>query len=251
MLTVCTGWSPRGWEEYGNRFIGGFAKYWPKDVRLLCYVEEPVDLPRGECRDLFAIPGCKDFLDRHHDNLAARGRDVQPNWKQSAKDKGYNWMFDAWKFCRQGFIPLAAAEEVGEGLLVWLDADVVTHQSIPEGAIERLLPEGKDVAYLGREPRHPEIGFQIYRIPQALPMLKIFRDAYASDAVFALDEWHSAYVFNVARKASKIRGHNMTPGGSRHVWFESPLAQWMDHLKGDRKSIGFSAERYVRRKRRQ
>lgn len=260
MLTVCTGWSPAGWIEYGQRFATTFDRYWPKDVRLVVYGEQAVPLPRGEFRLLSQIDGCMEFLQRN-DNAIARGQvpgvGFESKWKPKHRAAGYNFRFDAWKFCRQGFIPFDAfmgcdpnAAGSERELLCWLDGDVVTHAPVPRGFIEGLLPEGKDVAYLGRGQKHSEIGFQLYDITgldrgegPAARMLEAFREIYASDEVFTLKEWHSAYVFDEARRRTGVAGHDLTPGGEGHVWHQSPLRAMTDHLKGKRKAKGRSDER--------
>lgn len=265
MLTVCTGWSPAGWIEYGQRFATTFDRYWPKDVRLIVYGEQAVPLPRGEFRLLSGIPGCMEFLKRN-DNAIARGRwptsgyqhPHHARWKPKHRAADYNFRFDAWKFCRQGFIPFDAMQwlEVSppqRSLLCWLDGDVVTHAPVARGFIEGLLPAGKDVAYLGRGQKHSEIGFQLYDVSRIgevgsadLPvvrMLKAFREIYATDEVFKLKEWHSAYVFDEARRRTGVAGHDLTPGGEGHVWHQSPLRAVTDHLKGKRKAKGRSDER--------
>jgi hypothetical protein len=240
-MLVVTGWSPKGWKEYGQRFIQTFHSLWPESVKLVVYGEEPVKLPRGEFRRLSDIPGCMEFLERH-DNPTMRGRVARDNWKSSEREGGYSWRYDAWKFCRQGFIPLHAAERTDEQLMCWLDADVITFKRVPEGFIEGLLPDGMDCAYLGRPPRHSEIGFQLYRLPQAMTHLQAFRDYYANDTFTGLAEWHSSWVFDQARVDTGLRAHNLTPEGRRHVWLQSPLAQYTDHLKGPRKKYERSPE---------
>lgn len=263
MLTVCTGWSPSGYVEYGLRFFETFDAHWPAYVDLVVYGEDPVPLPsrcgrRTEFRRLSQIPGCVEFLDRHN-NVIARGQApdgaTAPKWKPKHYAARYNYRFDAWKFCRQGFIPFDTfvnwdMSDADRELLCWLDGDVVTHAPVPPGAIERLLPQGKDVAYLGRGQKHSEIGFQLYDITgldrgegPAARMLEMFRDIYATDEVFKLKEWHSAYVFDEARRRTGVAGHDLTPGGEGHVWHQSPLCAWTDHLKGNRKAKGRSDER--------
>lgn len=250
-LTVCTGWSPQGYIQYGKRFAESFHRYVSPDVDLVVYGEEPVKLPRGEFRRLSEIPGCTEFLQRH-DNPISRGREPDPAfkkyWKASHLENRYSFRYDAWKFSRQGFIPLHAAEQLrpadGPQMLAWFDGDVVFHATVPRGTLQGLLPAGKDVAYLGRGAKHSEIGFQIYRVPDALQMLLTFSRLYESDEVFNLREWHSAYCFDEARRRSAIRAHDITPGGMGHVWHESPLRAFSDHLKGDkRKEKGKSDER--------
>lgn len=252
MLTVVTGWSPAGFEEYGRRFLHGFNRFWPASTQLVVYGEQPVPLGRGEFRRLDVIPGCAEFL-RKYDTPAARGQVPHPGyehrWKPKHRVDRYNFRFDAWKFCRQGFIPHHAAglledrEDGDRHLLCWLDGDVVTHSAIPRGFIEGLLPPGYAVAYLGRGEKHSEIGFQLYDVTLAAPMLEEFSRIYASGEVFRLKEWHSAWVFDEARRRTRVPAHDLTPGGHGHVWHQSPLRAMTDHLKGKRKAKGRSDER--------
>jgi hypothetical protein len=234
-LTICSGASPKGMQEYGHRFLISFAQFASEDIRLLFYTEAPVPMPRGDCRSLWDIPGTSAFMARHQANPEACGRKPTSKWKDSDRQAGYSFRFDAVKFFKQGFIPEAAAEEAGDGFLAWFDADVVFNQAFTASQITSLLPAGSDVAYLGRPPRHSEIGFQLYRLPQALPMLLRFRKLYDTDALFEHSETHSAYAFDRAREATEIAGHNLTPNGSGHVWPGSPLASFCMHLKGKRK----------------
>lgn len=239
MLTVVTGWSPSGWDLYGRIFLRSFLKYWPNDVELVVYTEqnhpEMNGHPLVQQRSLWSIPLARETL-AMYDNPQARGRVPGPGWKDREVQAGYSFRFDAWKFCRQGLIPLDAAARCERGdFLLWLDGDVQTHRPVTERFITDLLPDGRDVAYLGREPKHSEIGFQLYRMTAAVPMLVDFQNLYTSGAILQQREWHSAYAFDLARKSSGIRGHDMTPGGSGHVWKSSVLEQVMHHHKGDRK----------------
>lgn len=254
MLTVCTGWNAKGWDEYGRRFAETFDKFWPAQVRLLVIGEDPRELPNAsgrwyEFRPLATIPDCVAFLERHTaPEFAGLKRLPQHAWKTKAIQRGYYWKFDARKFCRQCFIPLEAMLWSGPGDYVcWLDGDVFTHSPVPTGAIEELLPAGKHIAYLGRGDKHPEIGFQLYRVGHpAYAFLRAWRDLYATDAVFSIGEWHSAFAWqHVLDLLSKIQpglAHNLTPRGVGHVWHQSPLRQWTDHLKGDRKGAEKSPE---------
>lgn len=247
-LTIVTGWSPKGWTEYARRFYETFEEFWPNQVKLIAYGEERPSrpMPRCEFRSLESIPGCMAFLQRYRGNAQANGREPAASWKARERQAGYSFRFDAWKFCRQGFIPWHAAQTLETPLMAWLDADVVTYKPVPRGTLEQLLPADKDLAYLGRGAKHSEIGFQLYRltrererVTRTYQMLALFKDLYATEAVFDLKEWHSAYCFDHARVVwMGITGghaHNLTPQGRSHVWLQSPLQPWMHHDKGDRK----------------
>lgn len=237
MLTVVTGWNPAGFEEYGHLFIKAWAKYWDPEVRLISYVEQfnkPIAPVRHVQVHLANVPAntCREI----YDNPTCRGMEPTPAWKAKEIQNGYSYRFDAFKFYKQGIIPHHAAYGL-EGFLLWLDGDVETVAPVNERWITSLLPFGQDVAYLGREGKHSEIGFQLYRLPQALPMLAEFSRLYSTGEILRHREWHSAYAFDLARVACpEVRCFNLTPRGHGHVWMQSALRYVMNHHKGNRKA---------------
>lgn len=246
MTAVITGWSPRGFEEYGSRFVETFHRHWPADVSLIAYTEEHVALPRGECRSLWDCAGARDFYERHKDNPVHTGREVNPKWGRKDRRRPYAWRFDSVKWFRQCMIPAAAAAALPDGeVMAWLDADVVTFADVPPAFVEGLLGDA-DLVYLGRRAMHSEIGFWAVRLNERTRLfVKLFADAYRLDEVFALDEWHSAFVFDHVRSRGvpNLQVKDLTPGRRGHVWLESPLVAYTDHLKGARKALGRSPER--------
>ena len=246
-LTVCTGFSPGGYGEYGRQFLARFDAFWPHDTGLVYYTEQAVAAPRGECRDLWACDGARQFMARHGDRPEARGLKPVPGWRPKDRDRGYSYRFDAVKFFKQMLIPHDAAQRLPDGaILCWLDADVMTLSRVPDGFIAALVG-GAQMVYLGRDGYHSEIGFWAVRLdPQTRAALRGMADLYAGDGIFELPEWHSAFAFDFQRKKFAAAGGtvtNLTPGGRGHVWFASPLAKYTDHLKGGRKSLGRSPER--------
>ena len=70
---------------------------------------------------------------------------------------------------------------------------------------------------------------------------------YRTDSLFNEIEYHDSYLFWVLQKKYTERGmqsfnisegHPHIPGG--HVFINSPLGAYMDHLKGARKVVGRS-----------
>lgn len=256
-LTICTGWSPAGWNLYGAKFLYAFDRLWPIDVGLLVWGEYnqgiyPSTLPSGrrwEFTVLDDIPMWRQFEERHRNDLRARGRVPDERWKSKERQLGYSWRFDAYKWARQAFIPMAASVRADTEYLAWLDADVITHSRVAhEALITALIPEEQSIGYLGRGDKHPDIAFQLYRLGGvADDFLLAWLQLYATDKVFELAQWHSAWTWkyildnhpmDLARFA-----HDITPNGFGHVWHQSPLRMWGDHLKGDRKHVGRSPER--------
>jgi hypothetical protein len=244
-ITVCTGFSPKGYEEYGKRFLETFEKYWPKEIGLNVYVEEPIPSDRARVVSLFECGGVGEFIERYKNDPNATGRKRNALWKERHKDAPYNFRFDAVKFCRQCFIPRHTARYLPDGdILVWLDADVVTFSTIPNRLIEDLLGDA-DISYLGRKNAHSEIGYWSVRLnSRTRSFLDAFAGIWENDDVFCLSEWHSAFVFDYVRKMTPgLRENNLTPTGSAHVWFQTRLGDYTDHCKGNRKALGFSPER--------
>lgn len=239
-VTVVTSFSPSGYQIYGKKFLDTFERHWPWTVDLVAYVEDEQTHPRAEARSLWATEGCAEFLTRHDGDQSAHGNVCKPCWSKNDIRKGRSYRTDAMKFCRKPFAIRDAARRIDDGILVWIDADVVTTAAIPPNFVERLL-DHKECAYLGRTRTHSECGFLAFDLPKALPLIEDWTGAYQSDEVFEMKEQHDSYVFDVCRERGKVRSTNITPNGRGHVWFQSPLGQYMDHLKGEeRKEVGSS-----------
>ena len=238
MIKVCTGFSPAGRVQYGERFLASFDRYWPHSVALEVYVEEPTPMARHAERSLWGITGARHFADRHRDNLAAQGREAQPCWKAKEIAAGYSFRTDAYKFWKQILIPEAAAAGMDDGdILVWLDGDVETTYVVPPGFVEKTLGSA-EVAFLCREPKHSEIGYWALRLTGRTRMfLMAIADVYRSDRVFSLPQWHSAFVWDHVRREMGLQGRSLTPSGmGGHVWPSSVLGRYMRHDKGGRKA---------------
>lgn len=247
MTTVCTGFSPAGRVEYGQRFLDSFHENWPLDVGLRCYVEEPTRVPRAGMVMLWECGGIREFIERNKSIPENCGAAPVKGWRDKDYKAGYCFKFDAVKFSRQAAIPHHSAGWLKDGAaLCWLDGDVVTRREVPRGFVEKLLGQ-HDLVYLGREGTHSEIGFWAVRLNERTrAFLADFAETYTSGRVFGLPEWHSAYVFDHCRvKAERngLRANNLTPDGRGHVWFQcAALAAYTDHTKGKRKALGYSPE---------
>jgi ADP-ribose pyrophosphatase YjhB (NUDIX family) len=241
MIRVCSGFSPAGRVQYGERFLRAFDRYWPKEVELQVYVEEPTKMPRDAERSLWAIAEALAFADRHRDNKAAQGLVPQPCWKDKERLNGYSFRTDAYKFWKQILIPQAASADMADGdVLIWLDGDVDTTRDVPLDLPYSLLGAA-EICYLGRSRGHSEIGFWAVRLnPRTRKFLADIALLYTSDLIFNLPEWHSAYAWDSVRKTMvpPMAERNICPGAQAgHVWPYTKLARYMRHDKGPRKGL--------------
>lgn len=241
-VTIVSGWDKRSYSKLGQQFLSTVEKYWPDDIRVGVYVDWALGHAHHPYKPLLECQGLAEFKARHKDNKDANGLGA-PNarWKPVDLQKGYCWRFDAVKFSTQLFIPEAASKHLPDGeIMVWFDIDVVFTAPIPKHFVEGLIGDA-DCVYLGRPPKHSELGFWAVRLsPVTRGLLTGIADLYRHDAVFQLAEWHSAFVFDDARRHWEsefgLRGKNLTPGGHGHVWPGCPLGRYSRHLKGKRKS---------------
>lgn len=159
-----------------------------------------------------------------------------PCWKDRERAAGYSFRTDAFKFWKQILIPEAAARGLADGdILVWIDADVQTTAPVPAEFVPTLLGSS-NLCFLGREPKHSEIGFWAVRLnPQTRAFLTAIAEVYRSDAFLTLPQWHSAFVWDHVRRGTGLSERNLSPGGSGHVWPTTALGRFMRHDKGDRK----------------
>lgn len=217
-------------ERYGETFLRSFAAFWPADVGLYAVTdkrEEP--MPRGK-----------------HIWLGIDGRLDRFNAKQApprSVPDGDAWKYAAAKWAPQGLAPHIVSRRLRDGaILCWLDADVETLRPVPENFVQDLLGDA-DVVHLGRPGKWSEIGFWACRLNDGTRRwLLDMAETWATGEVYRMDQWHSAWVFDRCLERSALRVRNLTPAGRGHVWFQSPLGQYMDHMKGKRKERGGSAE---------
>lgn len=234
-VRVCTGWHPEGSKIYGRRFLASFDHFWPKDVELRVYTEEPEDCPREANRSLWDCEGARD-CQVHFGPAKFHGRVPDARWKASAIREGYNFRFDAAKFWKQCLIPEAASLDMDDGdILVWLDGDVESIGFVPANVPSKWL-KVQDLCYFGRGAKHPEIGFWAVALsPETRHFLFCIANTFRTGAVLEWKEWHSAFIWEGCRKDLGIASNDLTPGGHGHVWPMTEMSVYTRHDKGKRK----------------
>jgi hypothetical protein len=231
-ITVVTGFSSAGYEQYGRNFLETFHKFAPEDFDLVAYVAREVPMPRGRCVLNTECRGVHEFRARHNHKPASYGKSPVPGWRHKDEKLGYSYRYDAQKFCWQLFYPEhAAASLPDDDILVWFDGDIIFHGPISRQFIVHSLAKA-DLAYLGRT-THSELGFWAVRLnPATRGFLRAMPDMYRTDRVFQLHEWHSAFVFDHCLSQSTVATNNLTPNDKGNVWERSPLRWFSTHLKG-------------------
>jgi len=248
-ISVITTFPPNKWEQYAKRMVETFLWGWPTEISLTVYYEGniPADAPQDDRLkwiDLEATsPSLVDFKSKHKNNPHANGHKVGTD-----TNKKGSFLWEAVRFAHKSFCVSHATLNSSTDLVVWLDADVVTHSPVPYEFVESLHKSNNFSSYLGRQHIYPECGFVIYNTKH--PVLKDFmadwQELYEKDLLFNLEEYHDSYLFwhlikkhNLESQSFNISdGHPHRPGV--HVFINSPLGHYMDHLKGAKKKQGKS-----------
>ncbi|MEZ2221640.1 hypothetical protein [Rhizobium sp. RCC_161_2] len=244
---VVTTFHEKGYRDYGKKCIETFLKYWPKDISLVVYAENVHVEEKDDRLQIFdhneTLPRLLEFRKDFAENPLANGVRLSTN----SLERDYRW--DAVRFSNKVFAVTDAIRRyrTSADQLIWLDADTLTHSEIPRNLIDRIAPRGNQLAaYLNRK-IYPECGWVGYNLHhrEILTFVERFESTYSSGYFLALKESHDSFVFwkivqqmKQDKEASfKFLGSNRTKS---HVFINSVLGGYMDHLKGDRKAAGKS-----------
>lgn len=230
-VELVTSFSLAGAELYGRRCVASVRAHWPHPLTV--YADAPIalDVPVRLTTDMPGWVETKAGLPSSRPTARMTGYD---EWTR--KPTSYLW--DAKRFAVKPFVWRDAAVQMGRGFVVWLDGDTVTTADVPHGFIADLMDD-VDVAYLGRGAMHPDTGIVVFRIPEALPLLRWCREAYTSDAFTALhDGWTDCHVLRAGMRAVPVRAEDVTSHLSSE-WTSSvdavalsPFGPYVTHRKG-------------------
>lgn len=235
---VVTSMSRPYYDKIGKVMLDSYVNMWPEDVKLRIYTEDGLVLPHHPKYTVYDLyrhePALEEFVDRNKD------RPDQQNPKELH--------LGAVRFSYKTFSIINACTNANTDYIIWLDADTFTHTKITQEFLESLTKPNTYASYLGRENNYSECGFVVYNIKHGFNtfFMNKWKELYITDSVFNLPQWHDSYVFDVLRKHFEKEGmmtnNNLTPWGKDydHVFINSVLGEYMDHMKGDRKDTGKS-----------
>ena len=247
MISVVTTCNREGWEQTGRRMAQSFRLRWPAEIPLILYAEgfEP-DVDGIEVR---ALPTWQaEFKARHR---------LRPNANGNGGLR-YDFRQDAVKFSHKVAALTDAGMAMQDGILIWLDADTMTHEHVTRDWLDGLFRSDAALAWLDRTNCYPECGFVMFRCSHRAhhELMTAFRGIYASDEVFRLKETHDSFVLQHLVGDMVMRGlmplpHSLSGEARRwhHPFVGGPLGAKLDHMKGDRKNAGRSSRRDLMRPR--
>jgi hypothetical protein len=251
-FAVVTTFHEAGLKKYGQRMIDTYLQNWPKEVTLHLYPEncnpKILDHSRITLTDVeTGVPDLKSFKGRWKNVPHANGDISSFPRLASRKDSHKPFKWDAVRFAHKVYSIFHCAKETDADVLIWMDADTICHSPITLTDLERMIPDNRDLCFLGRKGKYTECGLYAMNLRSAAvqEFLKKFQWMYdsAEMGIFTLEEWHDSFVFDVVRRNSTLKeldwsGHLIS--GEGHPLINSQWGAWLDHLKGDRKTQGRS-----------
>ena len=262
-ITVVTTFHKPGLDLYGQRFLNSFAERVEDKVKLLVYAEDcdPVN-PNPKQITIInakeALPKLNEFKERWKDIPHANGDISNHTARSGRKDWNKKFKWDAVRFANKVYAVFDACERSTDWC-VWMDADTFVHSDWKHKQLNDLLPESSWITYVGRgkgSQTWPECGFFGMNLnhPVCHEFLEEFERMYrdADNGMFKLVEWHDSFIFGHIINAMKHRHPNVLDysadmylkeaksGGGGHPLINTKLGQWIDHMKGDRKTTGKS-----------
>jgi len=216
-------------QRYGSEMLDTLVAHWPEGERV-CYSEnhEDITAPDGVVvKDLLEIPGCTEFL---------HAISYLPIFKGVVDGKRY-YTHDINAFSRKAFAQMDAAIDY-DGILIWLDADTKTLQSLPELVLEQWIG-GNFVCVMKRKTWHLCSSFVMWDCGHAFSpgFWQHYFNLYTSGSVLTLPQWDDAFVLE--RCIESLEGVNdiaadITGEGPYNV-FDKVFDGVAVHYKGNSK----------------
>ena len=255
---VVTTFPPNRWNVYAQRMIESHIKYWPDDVKLYAYYEG--DKPKLEHEKIIFVdiheanPELVKFKQKHKGDPVANGEIQEipggvrrdPTAGKNDRGKG-SYLWDAVRFAHKTFAVDHAINTWPEDYILWLDADTYTFKPISKEFVIGLLPADKLVNFLGRGEKYPECGWVCYNKthPKIKEFMTYWTNMYKEDTIFNELEWHDSYLFwQCVKRIAPNDGVDIGKGAGakgHHIFINSVLGEYIDHMKGKRKVKGKSS----------
>ena len=250
-LSVITTFNRAGYDRYAQKMIQTFLATWPAEVTLYAYAEDCTVIesaPNLIVIDLHqASPALVAFKHKWKDVPKANG-DISGDITRSIRlDSKKSFKWDAIRFAHKVYAIFDCAKKCNSDTLLWMDADTICHSPISMEQLSRLIPQDKELCFLGREGKYTECGLYAMNLRSAMitKFLENFQRMYdhAEQGIFTLEEWHDSFVFDEVKRSMALIELNWSAGiirGEGHPLINSEWGAYLDHLKGDRKTLGRS-----------
>ena len=242
-LEVITTYNKKYYDICGKKMIETFIKYWPKDVHLYAYWQQQEP-------EIFADN--VHYIDLYEQNPHLQ-RFVFDNQLDQVKNGlingEYDFQRDGVKFSHKVFAQTHRIKHTKADVLLYLDADTYTHTTPNLDYLDSIMPEDHLCTYFGRPRLYDETGFYMHNVQhyKAIRWAEALEKIYTEGELWTYPLQVDCYTMYAGRQKFKdelqldlVEHHGGL--GKKHPFVNSPLGEFLDHLKGDRKELGHSRQ---------
>ena len=218
--------------------LESWVKNLPSDVNIIAYSEEDLRYKNNfiEFRDLYSeAPELVAFKETYKDNPHYNG---QIGKKLEGNKKAFKWK--GIKFAHKTYAIFSASKKLDSGWLIWLDSDVLMHETVTPDFLAERFPLTKSIVYLGRPEAYDECGLVGYNLdrPFGREFVKLFEQEY-NNGLDNYRETHDSWIFYQLRLSFKDQTEfldlNPNPPNNKSPFNNSGLNEVMVHTKGAKK----------------
>lgn len=224
---------------WGHDMVESCDKHLPSNCLITVYIEEKME----NRERIIYRPLDTNIIESFNLRFSPiRDRVLSPRAKAEG-DRGYNYRFDAGRFCYKMFAMELSARFPKSRYLVWVDADVLFNSSPDEQWFHDLIEEGCYTSYLHRVPvyGHSETGFIVFDTHHSYHSIwwdtvaKIYNECLFPS--LPIKGWTDSHIHDYMIALSEKDGvkHKRLSDNAGHAWNESPLIEHCRHYKGIRK----------------
>lgn len=230
--TFVTSTNRKYWQEIAEYNLKSWDKFLPKDSSIHVFSEDKIDHNNLSSRFLFhnlydESPDLLNFITKYKDNPHLNN--------PSTGTKSFKWK--GVKFAHKTYSIFSAKKYVNDGWLIWLDNDILIHETVTKEYLSQILPSSSSVVYLGRPSMYSECGFVGYNLNKNIAhvFLEKFEAVYNSGEIESLQETHDSYVFDYVRNLlndTSFYNLNKHSETNKPPFPRTRLKETMVHTKG-------------------
>jgi hypothetical protein len=200
-FTVVTSQHKPYYDLIGKDCIQSFLEFWPKEIKIELWAEN--FLPDIIDERLVI----KDFekINPRFKNFVSLIKSITQNQKILSREK----------FWLKGHVVLSALEECNSDVFVWIDSDVITHNTITLDFLNSLLPEDTlcvDIPAGGKaRGKEVESGFFALNMnhPSAKKVIDYYRKCHTTTEILLVNRCLETAVWWNAVEAERVNGQKV------------------------------------------
>ena len=265
MIDLITTFNKDIYNEYSKNLLDSFIEKSDDSLRLNIFYEgnfEDIKLKYDQNKNKirffeFNSGEWNIFYNKFGHLVEANGfKIIKDEIKKKFIVDGPSYKWNAVKFSYKVFsIFLASNIDTISSKIVWIDADTVCINDLNENKLEKFLPQNRELmTYLGRDNfpptcPHSETGFIGFNLlhKQFSSFIKTAISFYTTGELFTLERYHDCVVYDMTRRIFEMTGTQFRSlsgefKSEEHPFVKCGLGNFFDHLKGNRKLLGFSPE---------